>query len=428
MTHRFPEKLQFLFRPARYKVAYGGRGSAKSWSFARALLVMGASHKILVVCARETQKSIADSVHRLLSNQIGELGLSEFYEIQQARIVGKNGTEFVFAGLKHNIDNIKSLEGANIVWVEEAQTVSRESWDKLIPTVRASGSEIWVTFNPELESDETYQRFVVNPPRSAVVVEVNYCDNPWFPDVLEEERLDLLMKDEEAYANVWLGKPRSNAIDSIYSAELRAAENAEPSRITNVAYDPTRPVHCYWDLGYGDSTAIWMIQHAIAEHRVIDYLESSSRTIDWYLKELASRGYRFGEHHLPWDIGMHAKQMGSGKSVEEIMRGSGHLVRMVPKMRVADGINALRTLFPLMWFDRARCAEGLSALRRYCWTRDAQGNLTREPRHDGASHGADALRMFAQSREPVKVTPPLSGGINQYMPNLSRIDSGWMAG
>ena len=187
----FPEKLQCLFRPARYKVLYGGRGGAKSWGIARALLIQGAAKPLRVLCAREIQKSIGDSVHKLLSDQIKALGLAGFYEVQKTVIRGRNGTEFTFHGLKHNVTNIKSAEGADVCWVEEAQTVSKSSWATLIPTIRKPGSEIWVSFNPELEDDETYQRFVANPPTGAVVVKVNWSDNPWFPDVLRQEKDDL---------------------------------------------------------------------------------------------------------------------------------------------------------------------------------------------------------------------------------------------
>src|SRR6516162_6934474 len=158
----FPPKLNFLFKPAPYKVAYGGRGGTKSWGFARALLIRGTQEKLRILCARETQKSIRDSVHQLLETQMKELGLESFYRVEKAAIYGTNGTVIIFAGLKHNVDNLKSMEAINICWVEEAQGVSKNSWDKLIPTLfRIPNCELWVSFNPDLESDNTYQRFVV---------------------------------------------------------------------------------------------------------------------------------------------------------------------------------------------------------------------------------------------------------------------------
>ena len=161
----FPDKLNVLFNPVecRYRILYGGRGGAKSWGIARALLIKGAKTALRVLCAREFMTSMKDSVHKLLCDQIIELGLISFYEITQASIRGKNGTEFSFVGLKNNTANVKSFEGVDICWVEEAQTVSSRSWNILIPTIRKQDSEIWVSFNPELESDDTYQRFVAYP-------------------------------------------------------------------------------------------------------------------------------------------------------------------------------------------------------------------------------------------------------------------------
>ena len=158
----FPLKLQCLFESARYKVLWGGRGGAKSWGIARALLIIGANKPIRVLCAREFQTSIKDSVHKLLSDQIINMGLTDFYEVVDRTIRGKNGSEFNFVGLKNNVANVKSYEGVDICWVEEAQSVSARSWDVLIPTIRKEQSEIWVSFNPELATDNTYQRFILN--------------------------------------------------------------------------------------------------------------------------------------------------------------------------------------------------------------------------------------------------------------------------
>ena len=168
---KFPEKLSCLFDPprSRYRVLFGGRGGAKSWGVARALLILAARDQLRILCAREYQTSIKDSVHKLLSDQISELGLDGFYEITQASIKGKNGSEFFFVGLKNNVANVKSYEGIDICWVEEAQSVSPNSWNVLVPTIRKSDSEIWISFNPELPTDETWKRFVMNPPENAKI-------------------------------------------------------------------------------------------------------------------------------------------------------------------------------------------------------------------------------------------------------------------
>jgi phage terminase large subunit len=147
---QFPRKLSLLFRPSRYKVLHGGRGSGKSWGVARALLILAAQKPMRILCTREVQNSILESVHKLLSDQVETLGLSHFYEIQKTTIKGSNGSQFIFEGLRHNINSIKSMEGVDVCWVEEAEKVTDDSWRILIPTIRAPGSEIWVTFNPHL--------------------------------------------------------------------------------------------------------------------------------------------------------------------------------------------------------------------------------------------------------------------------------------
>ncbi len=403
MRAEFPDKLQFLFEPHRYKVAYGGRGGAKSWGFARALLILGMQRPLRILCSRETQKSITDSVHKLLSDQIQAMEFSTHYVVEKARILGHNGTEFTFAGLKHNINNIKSLEAYDIVWIEEAQTVSKASWSKLIPTIRKDGSEIWVSFNPELASDETYKRFVVDPPASAVVVKINWRDNPWFPGVLFQEMEDLRARDEDDYLHIYEGNCASNMKDAIYVKQLRAMDS--DNRVCRIPYDATKPVHTFWDLGFGDSTAIWFVQVFPFEFRFIDYMEGSGEGLLYYLRELQARQYIYGTDYLPWDG--HAPQLGTGKSVEELMRKAGRKVLIVPKISVADGINAARTVFQQCWFDAEKTADGIQALRHYRYgEKEELGTKTKEPIHDWASHAADAFRYFAVGIRPQKPKEP----------------------
>ncbi|HKU52490.1 MAG TPA: PBSX family phage terminase large subunit, partial [Nitrospira sp.] len=185
----FPEALQCLFQPKRFKVLRGGRGAGRSWGVARALLLIGAQRSIRVLCVREFQNSIGESVHKVLSDQIEALGLNSIYRIEKAKIYGTNGTEFSFEGIKNNTTRIKSYEGIDYCWVEEAVKVSKSSWEILIPTIRREGSEIWMTFNPELETDYTYKRWVVSPDESTICRKMTFEDNPWFPEVLRQEML-----------------------------------------------------------------------------------------------------------------------------------------------------------------------------------------------------------------------------------------------
>ena len=234
-----------LYDHHRTKVFWGGRGAAKSWEFARALLVQGCEKPKLIICAREYQTSIEDSVHRLLASQIQLLGMESFYTVQQQIIRGVNGTEFVFKGIKNNINNIKSFEGADVCWVEEAQNVSERSWDVLIPTIRKAGSEIWVSFNPEDEMDATYQRFVLHPPPDAYVRKVNYDENPWFPDELRAEMEECKRTNYAKYLHIWEGECNTDYEDSIIMPEwFEAAKDAhiklgfKPQGITGMGFDP----------------------------------------------------------------------------------------------------------------------------------------------------------------------------------------------
>jgi phage terminase large subunit len=404
VTAEFPEKLKCLFKPNRYKVLYGGRGGAKSWGIARALLIIGSNKQIRVLCARELQMSIKDSVHKLLSDQIENLGLSAFYEIQNASIKGKNGTEFSFAGLRSNVTQIKSYEGVDVAWIEEAQTVSKTSWNVLIPTIRKEGSEIWVSFNPELEEDETYQRFVLHPPAGAIVEKINWNDNPWFPEVLRDEMEALKIRDYQSYLTVWEGMCRKSIDGAIFANELVVAELE--NRITHVAYDPSKPVHRIWDLGWADNVAIWYLQFVGGETRLIRYQEDNQKTITHYLAEGQKWGYVYDTDWLPHDA-QNKTLAANGKSIEEIVRATGAKTRIIPRTSIVDSINAARTVFGSCWFDRENTADGLQCLRHYQFEVDKDtGLFSKAPLHNWASHGADAFRMIGlMVAEPRKVKP-----------------------
>ncbi len=251
---QLPRKLHgLLFSPARYKVAHGGRGGAKSWGFARAALVKAAGKPLRILCARELQNSIQDSVHQLLKEQIGELGMGQLFDVQQSVIRGHNGSEFIFSGLRSNITKVKSMEGIDIVWVEEAETVSDESWKVLIPTIRKPGSEIWVSFNPREKTDPTYKRFVLSPPPGAMVVQIGWKDNPWLPDVLKAEKDYLYSVDPEAAAHVWGGETRQ-VTDAQVLRGRYVVESFEPGKDWSgphygadwgFSVDPTTLIRCW---------------------------------------------------------------------------------------------------------------------------------------------------------------------------------------
>lgn len=421
-TARFPRALEPLFRPARYKILFGGRGGGKSHGVATYLLGLAARRPMRILCAREFQSSIRDSVHKLLADMIEAHRLSDRFEVGTHFIRGTNGSEFLFEGLKTNITRIKSFEALDVAWVEEAQNVSNESWNVLVPTIRKDGSEIIVTFNPELESDATYQRFVVKPPADAVVIKLNYSDNPWFPETLKREMLDLKARDPDAWQHVYLGSCRTSLEGAVYARELREAEEAD--RIRSVPVDPTKPVSVYLDLGWNDCTSIWFVQHIAGEVRLVDFHQDRQRAFAHYLQILQNKALVYATMWLPHDG--QAKQLGTGRSIEEMARAAGWKVRIVPRLSVADGINAARTLFPTMFFDRERCADGLQALRHYRYETDEQGSLGRQPLHDDASHASDALRYVAVAMTEARQAkyldrpkpPPTRGG--------AQAGTGWM--
>lgn len=418
---RFPPKLKFLFQPARYKVLHGGRGGAKSWGIARALLIQGANQPLRVLCAREFQNSIKDSVHKLLGDQVSALQLGDFYEVQEKVIKGANGTEFAFEGLRQNASRIRSFEGVDRCWIEEGQAVSKASWDTLIPTIRKDGSEIWVSFNPEFEDDDTFARFLKRKPTDAKVCEINWRDNPWFPKVLDQERKDLKRDDPDSYDHVWEGKCRQWLEGAIYSNELRKAY--EQKRICAVAYDPAVPVFTAWDLGRTDDTAIWWFQIVKGEIHILESYASSGGTLSEYATQILGRkveidlvkdevvakigalvedlqhrtAYKYATHWLPHDA--RAKTLAAkGKSIIEQLAAALTWDRMsiVPDIGLEDGIQAARMTFGRCWFDLTGCEDGLKALRRY--KRQLQSDersLHRNPKHDWTSHYSDAFRMLA---------------------------------
>jgi phage terminase large subunit len=393
---QFPAALEALFQPGRYKFIKGGRGSGKSWGVARALLIEGAKQKHRILCTREVQKSIKQSVHQLLRDQIEELGLSSFYEVLETEIRGRNGTAFYFAGLSDmTADSIKSFEGCTRVWNEEGQTTTARSWGILTPTIRTPGSEIWTTYNPELESDETHQRAVVRPFPDTVVIDMNYTENPWFPPILEAERLHAKATMTEAeYAHVWEGKCRPAVEGAIYFDQMAQAE----PRIRAVPHDATLKTHAIWDLGFNDSMAIILAQRVASEIRVIHYIEGSQRTLADYSAEMKAlrldgQPINWGKCYLPHDG--FAERHQTGKSDAAVLRGLGWTVEKVQSKDVEAGIKRARELFPRVWFSKDRAARLIECLKRY---RRHVSNATGEPGrpvHDEFSHGADAYRYLA---------------------------------
>lgn len=413
---QFPEKAAPLFQPSRYKDIRGGRGSAKSWSVARALLTKGVHQPLRILCTREVQQSIRDSVHKLLSDQIQNLGLGSLYDVDLRGIRGKCGTEFMFAGLSdQTAESLKSYEGVDIVWLEEAQVLSKRSWTILVPTIRKDGSEIWATWNPELDTDETYLRLVENPPEDIIHIELNWRDNPWFSEVLEKERQHAqltLPKDE--YENIWEGKCRKAISGAIYAEEV-AMLHVE-HRIDNFPYDPYKLVYPVFDLGWNDQMSIILVQRNVSQMRVIGYIEDSHKTLDWYSQELRKLNYNWGKVFLPHDGG-HANYQ-TGRTAKEIMEDLKWTVEVLPNMSVEEGIRATRMMLKQTFIDRAHCARLIECLKRYRRSIPSTTNEPAGPLHDQYSHGADAMRYVAMA------APRMDNELTMQLPPLKYGNSG----
>lgn len=387
---QFPEKAGILFKPARFKCLFGGRDSAKSWSIARALLLEGAEKPMQIGCFREVQKSIKDSVHQLLANQVEALGLGRFYEVKHERIEGKNGTSFGFAGLSAQTrESIKSWEGLNRAWVEEAQTVTKRSWDILEPTIRAPDSEIWLSFNPSMESDETYQRFVSHPSPEVVSAFMNWQDNSWRSKVLDAARERMERESPDDYAHIYGGQCRPAVEGAIYYNEVSKLKST--GRLCNVPYDPMLRVHVITDLGFNDYMSLILVQRLASEIRVIRYIEDRLRYIPSYSQELKDLKLNYGKLYLPHDG--KAKHV-TGSSAEEQFRALGWDVEIVPDIGLEQGIRKTREVFPRLYLDKNNASELCNRLGRYRRRVNSEGQAS-TPVHDDESHGADGTRYLA---------------------------------
>ena len=362
---------------ARYKVYYGGRGGAKSWAFARALLIFADKWSLRILCAREFQNSINDSVHRLLCDQIDMLGLSHRFEVTLTSIRNtETGSQFLFKGLRHSVQEIKSLEGVDICWVEEAQSVSKDSWEILIPTIRKEGSEIWISFNPLDATDPTYQRFVVTPPPMTVVEKVGWQDNPFFPATLDAERRHMLATDPEAYDHIWEGNPRTLSEAVIFGRRVSVETFDTPTEGVRFfygadwgfAHDPTALVR-----GWIDAETLFIDHEAFGYGVEIDetaqLFDSVPGSRDWPIKADCSR---------PETISYMRRQ---GFQIDAAEKWPGS---------VEDGIAHLKGFKRIVVHER--CKHIAQEFRLYSYKVDKQTGDILPIIVDKHNHGIDALR------------------------------------
>lgn len=404
MHLQIPQAYSELFQPKRYKVYYGGRGAGKTVAYGDSLLVQGIQKKELILCTRELQVSIQDSVHRLLAEEISKHNMADQYEVLQKTIRHRtNGTEFIFKGLKHNITEIKGLQGVTKVWVEEAENVSHRSWETLIPTIRTNDSEIWVSFNTKNRTDPTYERFVVNPQEDSIVRKVSYKDNPFFPEVLRREMEKLRKSDPDAFDHIWEGNFDTRKSGAVYAKQITKAR--EDKRITRVPYDPMCEVFTAWDLGFGDSTAIWWLQFVGRELRWLECYENSGEQLDHYARIVKAKDYNYVKdgHFLPHDGG-HGNIRGDSVSKQLSSLGLSNTV-LSRETDINPGIELFRQTISYSVFDDAKCADGIKALESYGYEWDDDRQVFKgKPRHDWTSHFADAGRYAAIAAGKIKGT------------------------
>ena len=389
-----PPKAQAVIgASARYKVLYGGRGSGKSWSFADALIARAHQSRIRILCTREIQNSIRDSVHRLLSDRIAALGLDKDFNIQKESITSFTGSEFIFKGLRHNISEIKSTESVDICWVEEAEKVPEESWNVLIPTIRREDSEIWISFNPEDENSATYQRFIARQPDNCISSLLTYEDNDFFPEVLRKEMEYDKRVDFDKYEYIWLGKPKGYSQDIIFKGKVVEEEFEDPPENTQLFFgldfgfstDPTALVRCHITGDDESPRTLWINNEAYGHGVEIDELETFISSVD------GSRRWKIIADSARPDTISYLKQRGFDIVGAEKGKGS-----------VEDGIQFLRSFERIV--IHPRCKGTLKDFMNYRWKRDRVTNEILPIPKEGSDHAPDACRYALEKWIKKKTT------------------------
>lgn len=367
----------------------------------------------LAVCIREVQKTLAQSSKRLIENKIEQLGVGAKFDIQHESIKTPGGGLIIFNGMQdHTAESIKSLEGYRIAWVEEAQTLSARSLSLLRPTIRADGSELWASWNPRRKSDAIDDFLRAKKPAGSVVVKANWRDNPWFPAVLEDERkLDLSLYPDR-YDHIWEGD-YAKAFEGAYFSAGLAKARAE-GRIGKVAADPLLPIRAFWDIGgsgaQADAMSIWLVQFVGQEIRCLDYIEGIGQVLAYYVNELRSKGYQKAICHLPHD-GVNENNITGKRYAEHLRDAEFDVPEPTPNQgrgAAAMRIEAVRRLFPKMWFNEATTEAGRDALGYYHERKDETRNVGLGPEHDWSSHAADAFGLMAVNYEEPSRTKAFS--------------------
>lgn len=380
------------------------------------------------VCVREVQKDLDESAKRLLEDKIRDFKVATHFDCQRAQIVTPGNGVIIFEGMQdHNAESIKSLEGFDVAWVEEAQTLSKSSLTLLRPTIRAAGSELWFSWNPRYKHDavDDFFRGPAGAPAKAKVVEANWSDNPWFPPELEGERVEDEDKRPEQCDHIWDGGYKKVTEGAYYAKALLVAK--QQHRIGRVAFDPIMRVRIFCDLGgtglRSDAFTMWPAQFIGSEIRTRDYYEVQSQPLEAHVRWLRSKGYTpdRADIYLPHDGETNDRVI--DVSFESGFKDAGYDVTVIPnqgkgaaRMRIESGLRR----FPSVSFDEATTEAGREALGAYHERKDETRKIGLGPEHDWSSHGADAFGLMCVAYEaPAEARKP------KARPHLGQ--HGWMA-
>lgn len=413
-----PAKLKPLFiGRADVRGAYGGRGSAKTRSFAKMAAVQGyifgqQGQTGIILCARQYMNSLDDSSLEEVKRAIeDEPFLVSYYEVGEKFIRSRDGRiSFAFAGLDRSIDSVKSKGRILLCWVDEAEPVTASAWSTLIPTLREEGdgwnAELWVTWNPKSKQSAVEARFLRGSDPLIRIVEMNWRDNPKFPDKLERERQRDLVQRPEQYDHVWEGKHVSIIEGAYYAQSLSAARLA--GRIGRVSADPLLTHRLFCDIGgtgaRADAFTIWDQQFVGREIRCLNYYEAVGQPLATHLAWMREKNLtpQRAQIWLPHDGEQGDKVY--AVTYESAFKAAGYTVTVVPnqgrgaaKARVEAG----RRHFGAYWFNEETCSGGIDALGWYHEKKDEVRGIGLGPDHDWSSHGADAFGLSAISAERI---------------------------
>ena len=410
MTIPTAEVFEPLLVPSRYKGAHGGRGSGKSHFFAGLLIEDSLAERgLLSVCIREVQKSLKESAKRLIETKLADFGLGEAdgFKVFESVIQTPGDGQIIFQGMQdHTAESIKSLEGRKRAWIEEAQTLSARSLTLLRPTIRDDGSELWFSWNPRRKTDPVDAMLRGDAvPTGATVIRANWYDNPWFPKVLEQERLDCLNDQADQYDHIWEGGYATVTTGAYYAKQLSQARSE--GRIGKVAPDPNMTLRAFWDIGgtgqKADACSIWIAQFVGREIRWLDYYEAQGQPLATHIAWMRSRGYADALCVLPHDGVQNDRVYDvSYESALQAADFETEIIKNQGKGAAIQRVEAARRLFPAMWFNEATCGPGIDAIGAYHAKIDEQRGADLGPEHDWSSHGADAFGLACVAYEQPK--------------------------